>query len=319
MKPSPGQVQTVTGVIPSSELGFTLPHEHVYARLQDFPCVATVAYGGMFGEIHIEDSTRRDELLAFKNKGGKTLVDVTLPAIGRQPLKLREMSKDTGLNLVMGCGWYREPYYPPQDVVDRQSVDDLASVLSEEIVNGVDGTGVCPGIIGEIGVNNSWITAQEERVHRAAARAHLQTGLALTTHSPWSEVGLAQLRIFEDEGVDPARVAIGHACSYPVLGYYLKLLERGAYVQFDNLGQWDLPGYEDRIVHLMLELLQRGHGQRIMLSHDIWNSRQFSFAGGTGYVYLADSFLPRLRNEGVDEALISLMTVENPARFLAAA
>lgn len=309
-------VQTVLGPVDPEVLGFTLPHEHIYARLWDFPTVAAVGYGGMYGEIVIEEEVRVAELEAFCDLGGGTIVDVTLPAIGRDPLLLRRMAERTSLNVVMGCGWYREPYYPPDDLVDRRSVDELAEVLIREITEGVGDTGIRPGIIGEIGVNNSWVTAQEERVHRAAARAQLATGLSITTHSSWSAIGLKQLAIFESEGVDPSRVVIGHCCSYPVLDYYLGLLDRGAYVQFDNIGQWDLAGYQERVTRLLLELVERGHAERIMLSHDVWNSRAFKFAGGTGFTHILERYLPELRERGLDEATITTMTVENPRRVL---
>jgi predicted metal-dependent phosphotriesterase family hydrolase len=309
-------VQTVLGPVDPDSLGFTLPHEHVHARLWDFPTVAAVGYGGMYGEIHIEDDVRVVELEAFRVQGGRTVVDVTPPAIGRDPERLRRIAERTSLNIVMGCGWYREPYYPPEDLIDRRSVDELAAILVREITEGVGDTGIKPGIIGEIGVNNSWVTAQEERVHRAAARAQRATGLAITTHSPWSPIGVKELDIFEAEGVAPSRVVIGHACSYPVLEYYTTLLERGAYVQFDNIGQWDLPGYQDRVTGLILELLHRGHEGRIMLSHDVWNARAFAFAGGTGFTHLAENYLPELSEHGVGDNTIHTMTVENPKRML---
>lgn len=302
MSPIPtGQVLTVTGPIPPDQLGFTLPHEHVNAQLWDFPDVAAANYGGMFGGVYIDEDALADEILAFKERGGATIVDVTPPALRRDPNLLRRLAERTGVAIVMGSGWYRQPFYPVQDLIDRRTVDDLARALIDEVERGVDGTGITPGILGEFGVNNSWVSAQEERVHRAAARAQKVTGLALTTHSPWTSVGLLQLQIFEEEGVDPARVAIGHSDSYPVIGYYLNILERGAYVQFDNIGEPTFAGpYEERLIGIILELLDRGHAERILFSHDVWNYKHFRYYGGTGYTYLHDTFLPRLRKEGVE-------------------
>ena len=309
-------VETVCGPLAPAELGFTLPHEHIYAKMIDYPLNAALGYGGMWGEVDVTEQQRDDELELFKQAGGSTIVDVTLPGIGRQPEKLRAISQRSGVNVVMGCGWYREPYYPAADVIDQRSTDELAEVLVREIEEGVGETGVKPGIIGEIGANNAWLTAQEERVHRAAARAQLRSGLALTTHSPWSDVGLKQLRVFEEEGVDPNRVVIGHCCAYPVLDYYLAIVARGAYVAFDNIGQFDIPGYQDRVTALLLELLERGHAERVLLSHDVWNVRAFAFAGGTGYGHIGARYLPELRERGVDEATIRTITVDNPRRVL---
>lgn len=313
---SEGQINTVTGPIPASELGIVLPHEHVRAALWDRPAVAAVAYGGMFGEVLVTDEQRAAEVAAYRTAGGGTIVDVTPPGIGRSPELLRAVSVETGVRIVMGCGWYREPYYPPEDLIDRRPVGTLADVLLAEIEDGVDGTGIRPGIIGEIGVNNSWISAQEERVHRAAARAACASGLALTTHSSWSQVALAQLDIFESEGLDADRVIIGHACSYPDLSYYLAVLERGAYLEFDNIGQWDIPGYQDRVTDLILELLHRGYTSKILLSHDVWNARQFRFAGGSGFTHLLDTYVPQMGSRGVSPAEIDQMLMTNPAAVL---
>jgi phosphotriesterase-related protein len=224
-----------------------------------------------------------------------------------------------GLNIVMGSGWYRTAYYPPEALIDRRSVDDLADELVREADDGVGDTGVRPGIIGEIGTDKPWVSAAEERVHRAAARAARRTGRSITTHSVLSPVGLAQLQVFEEEGLDPGRVVIGHSDSYPVLDHYLEIIRRGASIEFDFLGMpftaVERHG-EGRIVELLQELLSRGHADRVLLSQDVCNDAQLSRYGGHGYTYLAERFLPRLRQAGVSDAEIDTMTIANPRRLL---
>jgi phosphotriesterase-related protein len=219
----------------------------------------------------------------------------------------------------MGCGWYRGAYYPAETLIDRRSVDDLADELVRETTDGVGDTGIRPGIIGEIGTDKPWVSALEERVHRAAARAARRTGLSITTHSILSAVGLEQLRILEDEGADPGRVVIGHADSYPHLGHYLAIVERGASVEFDFLGMSFTPAErhgEGRIVELLCELLARGHVEHVLLSQDVCHDSQLQRYGGNGYAYLARVFLPRLREAGVGDAEIETMTIANPRRLL---
>jgi predicted metal-dependent phosphotriesterase family hydrolase len=134
-----------------------------------------------------------------------------------------------------------------------------------------------------------------------------------------SPVGLAQLRIFEDEGADLSRVVIGHADSYPDLEHYLEIVRRGANLEFDFLGMSFTPMErhgEGRLVELLQELLARGHVDRILLSQDVCHDSQLTRYGGHGYVYLAESFLPRLRAAGVANAEIETMTVTNPRRLL---
>ncbi len=126
-------------------------------------------------------------------------------------------------------------------------------------------------------------------------------------------------RIFEEEGADPSRVVIGHADSYPNLDHYLELIRRGANVEFDFLGMSfsavERHG-EGRVVELLLELLSRGHADRILLSQDVCHDSQLKRYEGNGYVYLHEVFLPRLRAAGVGDAEIDQLTIDNPRRIL---
>jgi predicted metal-dependent phosphotriesterase family hydrolase len=306
-------VQTVLGPVDPATLGVTLPHEHTQIALWH------IESRWDYWQLTRDAELIATELRAFRDAGGGTIVDLTLPGVGRDPAWLQDVARATGLNVVMGCGWYRTAYYPPELLVDRRSVDSLADELVREIDDGVGDSGVRPGIIGEIGTDKPWLSALEERVHRAAARAARRTGLALTTHAVMSAVGLDQLTIFEAEGVDPSRVVIGHADSYPHLDHYLAIVERGASVEFDFLGMSFTPAErlgEGRVIELLCELLARGHVERVLLSQDVCHDSQLSHYGGNGYTYLARTFLPRLRETGVSEAEIEAMTVANPRRLL---
>jgi predicted metal-dependent phosphotriesterase family hydrolase len=310
-------VETVLGRVDPAELGFTLPHEHTQIALWH------VRDRWDYWELTRDRPLILDELGALRAAGGGTLVDLTPPGVGRDPEWLVGLAETSGLNIVMGCGWYREAYYPPDLLVDRRSVDSLADQIVAEFEDGLPagdgGRRVRPGIIGEIGTDKPWVTAQEERVFRACARAARRTGLAITTHAVMSPVGRAQLQILIEEGVDPARVVIGHADSYPDLDHYLDIVGTGASVEFDFLGMSFTPQErlgEGRIVDLLRELLARGHAERILLSQDVCHNSQLRHYGGNGYTYLLDAFLPRLREAGVAEDEITTITVRNPARLL---
>jgi predicted metal-dependent phosphotriesterase family hydrolase len=318
---SPALVETVRGPVPTTDLGFVLPHEHLAARLWDIPEAPSVARGATQGAVYLDDGLLADEVSAFKAAGGGAIVELTLPAIGRDPELYRRLSTQLGVHVIMGCGWYRQPFYPAQDLVDRRTVQDLADTLISEIREGVGSTGIRPGIIGEIGANNAWVSAQEERVHRAAARAQLATGLSITTHSSFSAVGVAQLRIFQDEGVDPTRVAIGHCDSWPVKDYYLALLREGAYVQLDNFGQWAIGSappevYERQVLKLIFDLCEHGYSGQLLISHDAFNSSQYRAYGGSGFCYISERVIPRLESMGLGPETIHKLTVTNPAQFL---
>ncbi len=307
-----GRVMTVTGPIPPERAGFTLPHEHTGIALWH----AKDRWD--YWELTANNELVGEELREFRRRGGGTLVDLTLPGVGRDPERLRRLSTRTGVQVVMGCGWYREPYYPPEARIDRRSVDDLADELVREFHDGVAGSGVRPGIIGEIGTDKPWVSGLEERVHRAAARASKATGMAITTHAVQSPVGLAQLRIFEEEGVDPARVVIGHADSYVDLDHYLAVLDRGANLEFDFLGHrfGSEEHVEPRLIEIIVELLERGYASQLLLSQDVCHNSQLKANGGFGYVYLQQHFLPSLRTAAVGEGEIAAMTIDNPRRIL---
>jgi predicted metal-dependent phosphotriesterase family hydrolase len=306
-------VQTVLGPIEPTELGFTLPHEHTQIALWHVPDRWD------YWQLTRDEPLILEELAAYRAADGGGIVDLTPPGVGRDPAWLAGIARSSGLHVVMGCGWYRGAYYPAETRIDQRSADDLADELVREAMDGVDGSDVKPGIIGEIGTDKPWVSALEERVHRAAARAARRTGLAITTHAVLSAVGLDQLRIFEEEGADPGRVVIGHADSYPHLEHCLAILERGANLEFDFLGMSFTPTErhgEGRVVELLCELLARGHPERILLSQDVCHDSQLTRYGGNGYTYLSRVFLPRLRQAGVSDAEIETMTVENPRRLL---
>jgi predicted metal-dependent phosphotriesterase family hydrolase len=179
------QVMTVRGPIDGDQLGLTLTHEHLLLDL--------------FRVTRIRDQRFRDEPLMieeairFKAAGGGTMVEVTNLGLGRDPAGLRRISEATDLHIVMGSGWYREPFYDHQ-YIGRRTTRDLADDFVRDIEVG-DESGIRPGIIGEIGADLAWVSPIEERVLRAAARAHLRTGLTITTHAIESPVGLQQLDI----------------------------------------------------------------------------------------------------------------------------
>jgi predicted metal-dependent phosphotriesterase family hydrolase len=302
-------VQTVTGPVKADAIGLALPHEHLYLAMWE--------NGGLGSMLQVPDEALLlAELEAFAAAGGACLVDQTPRGCGREPSRVRQLAEETGLSIVMGCGWYTEPFYPPEDGLARRSVDSIADQLLAEINDGMDGSDVRPGIIGEIGVAQGWITPLEERVHRAAARAQRASGLALATHTLFHKAGLAQLDLFVEEGVDLSRVCIGHCDSQPLLDYCLSIAERGAWVAFDNLGR-RMGHLEERIIWLIKELVARGHQEQILLSHDVGQMPELSYFGGPGFTYLTREFIPKLLEAGVPQSVVTELTESNPVRFLA--
>ena len=228
-------VMTVTGPIAADRLGFTLIHEHIFLDL-----MRDVWSGDGFLN---DPKLAAEEIGDFREAGGVTIVDQTSGGLRGNdhdlfPIKhaeaVRQVAESTGVNIVLGCGWYRETYYEPS--LWRKKTDEIAEELVVDLTEGIEGTDVRAGIIGEVGAHFNWLSPVEERVLRAAARAQMKTGVLLTTHSTRGPVGLDQLDILQQEGVDPRRVSIGHCHSYSYFEYHQEIARRGAFICFDRMG-----------------------------------------------------------------------------------
>ena len=297
-------VMTVLGPVDAADLGVTLPHEHVFLDL-----VREYRGDGLLNDRALA----LRELGAYVDAGGRTLVDCTSVGLSRDPLALREVARETGLNIVMGCGFYRDPYLPPE--LDRMSVDAVADRIVRDIEEGADGTDVRAGVIGEIGTDRGHVSALEERSFRAAARAHRRTGLTVTTHAARWPVGIPQLDLLAEEGVDPGRVVVGHCDMVPDPAYHLEVARRGAFVQFDTVqGESD---YDTRCrLDWIRGLADHGFLDRVLLSQDVCLRSNYAALGGPGYAYVVTTFAGHLRDAGFSDSDVRGLLVDNPRRML---
>ena len=302
----PQRVMTVGGPVEPAELGLTLPHEHVIVDLRHG------AYGmdSVFNDVDLAV----EELRFFKDAGGGALVDITNGTMGRDVGALRKVSLETGLHIIAATGFYTEPYYPPQ--VYEWSTNRLADLMVRELTEGIDGTGVRAGIIGEIGTRRDYMNPAEERVFRAVARAHLRTGTAISTHTYLEQLTTEQLNIFREEGVDLGRVIIGHMGDQRDMGRFRDVLDSGAYLQVDHAG---LEIFQRDVVRAstVAQLVGEGYVSQLLLSMDVCFRNRLHCYGGTGYDHLLTVFVPLLEAEGLTRPQIDTMLVENPQRVLA--
>jgi predicted metal-dependent phosphotriesterase family hydrolase len=306
-------IQTVTGRIPAADLGFTLPHEHTGIDIPGEP--NPWDWWNLFND----EAVIVEELADYKAHGGRSLVDLTNNGLGRDPVRIKRISERTGIQIVMGCGWYRGALGTPESRLDDRTTDELAHELVDEFEHGVGSTGIRPGVIGEIGTDKRYVNAIEERVFRAVARASRATGLAVMTHAAQSRVGLEQIKLLREDGVDPGRIVIGHVDSYPDLDYHLAMLDTGAFIEYDFLGVRFGPvdaAVEPKVIAMFNTLIGRGYAGQLLLSHDVGLAMQLKAYGGTGYTYVQETFLPRLRERGVSDAVLTAITVDNPRRVL---
>ena len=303
---SANTVMTLLGPVPADKLGVTLMHEHLLIDL----CRVTRQHDGVLNEIPLAV----EEIGFFKAAGGATVVDVTNRRLGQNPRGLVTIAEQTGLNIVMGCGWYREPFY--DESVFLRTTNQIADEMVRDIEEGVDETGIRAGIIGEIGADLYHISPAEERVLRAAARAHKRTGLTVTTHAVRSPVGLDQLNVLEEEGMNLQRVVIGHCDFYPHMDYHEAVARRGAYVEFDSIGrgfsEWEIL----RRLAWLTNLINKGYLRQILLSQDVCFKAHLRAYGGQGYDYVVNGFVPRMIKAGISKEQIEIMMVANPRAAL---
>src|SRR4030088_2823368 len=288
--PGPASVMTVSGPIAADRLGFTLIHEHLLLDLMRDAWIGN--------NILNDPELALIELQRYKQAGGVTLVDQTNPGLAPDPLAVKDLAERSGVQIILGCGWYRETYYEPY--LYRWKTDQIADQMVTDINDGIDGTGVRAGIIGEIGAHATWISPAEERVLRAAGRAHRRTGLTITLHAIRAPLGLDQLDILREEGVDPRRVVVGHAHSFPEFEYHAAIARRGAFISFDRMGlanSYDL----EKNLRLIRAVLDAGLIRNLVLSHDVCYRSDLATYGGSGYTYLSSHLPPLLREIGVGD------------------
>lgn len=297
-------IQTVTGLKPADSYSRVLAHEHVFIDLYR-------VYQPHRDMRLADEALAIDEVSAFADCGGQLLVELTTPDLGRRPDALVRVSQATGVDIVMGTGRYRSPFY--EENLDRVPTSELANVFINDIREGVNG--VRPGVVGEIGTDWDFVSSIEERVHRAAATAALETGLSLITHSLGSDVGMAQLRLFDEEGLPGHRVAIGHADTFVDRDYHRDVAQSGAYLIFDTVR--GINAYDTRRTIDMLEwAIEEGYEDRVMLGHDVCSTGHCRAYGGNGYTYVHGGFEVEMRDAGFPAAAIAGFLGLNAVEFL---
>jgi phosphotriesterase-related protein len=247
------------------------------------------------------------EMSAAARDGVACIVDQGHPDMGRDLDFLKRISTQSGMPIVAGCGYYTQPFYPPE--IAAWSEDQIAGELTRQAKTQPI------GVIGEIG---TWdvMTPDERKVFRAVAKVHRATDLAIVTHTNFGKGALEQLDALESTGVKPARIAIGHVggLNDPAAEVPKAIAKRGAFVGFDRQG-----GTGDAAqVKMALSMLEAGYAENLLFSSDFaLGGSQLKHNGGPGYAKTVTVFVPKLREAGVDEKTLHGILVDNPRRLLA--
>jgi phosphotriesterase-related protein len=304
-----GLIQTVRGPIEPSALGRTLAHEHV---LCDF--IGAAETGRQRWDPDEVVAVMRPHLEALKERGFKAFADATPAWIGRDPEVLRRLSELTGLHILTNTGYYgaaRDKFLPAHAL--EESAGELAARWTAEWREGIGGSGIKPGFL-KTGVDPGPLSAIDRKLVRAAALAHLETGLTIACHTGEARAALEVLETVEDEGVAAAAHIIVHADSIADAEVHRRLAAAGAWVEYDAVGAKPI----DFHVRLIREMIEAGHLERLLISHDAgWFS-----AGEPGggrekirpYTALWDRLVPALREAGVADEDIDKLLAGNPRR-----
>jgi len=342
-----GKVQTVLGFIDGGELGLTLPHEHllldltVRFKLMDESVTAkTMAEKpltlDMAGWIRFHLFENRDnlllndeelaikEIMRFKLAGGRSVVDVTNWGIGQDPHAMTRIARTTGLNIIMGTGYYTMDS-GCAEVLAQKTEAEICRDIINDITVGTDG--ICAGIIGEIGADSWPLHDMEIKSLRAAVKAQRTTGAGLTIHpGRLDESPLQIVDIIKKAGADMSRVVIEHidrtAYSFETM---VEIAKAGCYLEFDcfsmegyyprRYGVFDIPNDAQR-VNYIIRLIELGHLNQVLIATDTAMKYRLTAYGGPGYAHIPENVIPWMRDKGMSEEVIRTITEENPKRLL---
>jgi phosphotriesterase-related protein len=316
------KIETVRGPIDSGQLGTTLMHEHVFVLdteiLQNYP----EDWGEE--EKRIADAVGR--LNELKSRGVDAIVDLTVIGLGRCIPRIRGIAEQTQLHIIVATGIYTYcdlPFYfryrGPGTTLGGPEL--MTEMFVRDIKEGIADTGVRAGIL-KCATDEPGVTKDVERTLRAIAQAHRQTGVPISTHTnARKRVGLDQQRIFREEGVDLARVIIGHSGDTTDLAYLEELMANGSYIGMDRFGVDIFLPFEDR-VNTVAEMCGRGHAGKMVLSHDAacynhWLPERPlpAMLPRWHYLHIHNDVIPALKQKGVTDAHLHAMLVENPRKI----
>jgi phosphotriesterase-related protein len=301
---------TTLGPIAAADVGIILPHEHIFVDLRtgEPPGFAQADAADVIGLMG-------PELDRARAAGIGALAECTPVGVGRRADLLKAVSEAVRFPLIAPTGIYREPWVPAW--AHAASEDELYEWMLGELTGAIEGSGVQAGWI-KLSAGDDGLTACEEKILRAAARAGQETNAVIGSHTVRGWVVRDQLRIIEQAGYTPERFIWIHAQIETDFDFNLEIARRGAWIEYDAIGYPE--ALDDAFyVARVRRMLEAGLRDHVLLSHDRgWYDPALP-GGGTAkpFTYLVDTFLPKLREAGLDEDTIVQLTHANPYRALA--
>jgi phosphotriesterase-related protein len=319
------QVQTVKGPVDTAELGTTLMHEHVFVLDADVQQNYPEEWGSE--DDRVADAVQR--LTKLTGVGVRTIVDPTVIGLGRYIPRIQRIAEQVDLNIVVATGCYTYddvPFFfhyrgPALDeALGTEVPDPMVDMFVGDVTDGIAGTGVRAGLL-KCAIDRQGLTAGVERVMRAVARTHRATGTPITVHThPGSRQGLAVKQVFDDEGVDPRRVVLGHSGDTTDADHLSELAEAGFVLGMDRFGINLETTFEAR-ADIVVEMCRRGYAGQMVLSQDAACYIDWLAPGVMDllpqwhYTHIHEDVLPYLREHGVTDEQITTMLVDVPRRY----
>ena len=341
-----GKVQTVLGPIDPDDIGTTLFHEHLLASMAAYfrepaePAARKLAHERLTMEnvrqvrldrnINLDNTILADEQMAIKEvrlyreAGGRTIADVSSKGLGRNPLGLQRIAQATGLNIIMGAGYYVGISHPSD--MATKTEEEITNEMVRDITVGVGDTGVRSGVIGEIGCTEPLLDG-ERKVLRAAARAQKETGAPLMIHPPFNDdLALEVVRVLADAGADLEHTVICHVNVYGFSPNTCRqIADAGCYVGYESFGNLGYPHlYLGRLlqhrsdldyIDAIMRLIDDGYIDHILVAHDICFKDFLTAYGGHGYAHILENAMPVMKIQGMSDNQISSLFVENPKKY----
>ncbi|SFB12435.1 phosphotriesterase-related protein [Lentibacillus halodurans] len=295
-------IQTVNGKIEKENVGICAAHEHLsidLSSIKNDPDTILDDVPGM-----------EEELNHFYTAGGRSLIELTNDGMGRDVKRLQHLSETSGVHIVTCTGFYKDPFIP--EFAQGWDRDQFAHHFINEISDGIEGTGIFPGVIGEVGTSKNEMKPIEKELILGSGKAGAETGLTVSTHTTLGTLGSNQVDMLVGLGLPADQIVIGHQDLNPNKEEVLDVLKSGVYIGFDTIGKNTYRPDKDRLSFL-LDFIEEGFHKQILLSADLTRKSHWKKHGGPGYDLVLNDFIPALREYGVSEDIITDLLVNNPA------
>lgn len=301
---------TTLGAKQASDLGMILPHEHIFVDLRTWDQPG-------YAQAEAEDVIllMKPQIEEAQNVGVTVIVECSTVGVGRRADIEKAVSEAAKFPLLVPTGVYREPWVP--DWVHAASETELADWMLRELQDQIEQSGVQAGWI-KLSAGDDGITECEKKILRAAATAAKETNAVIGSHTIRGRVVRDQLDIIEAAGYSPERFIWIHTQAEPDFDLHLEMAKRGAWLEYDAIGNFDV-ATDEHYLKLIQRILDADLAEQLLLSHDRGWYDPAQLDGGVPkpFTYLSNTFLPKLREAGVDATTIQLLTHDNPYRAFA--